>query len=415
MSAQNQSVGSGISYDSAGNLKAEPGKTYTYDAENRMTVTAGVTYTYDGDGKRLKKSNGKLYWYGTDDNPLLVTDAAGNNPDEYIFFEGKRIARRKSDGAIQYYFADHLGTSRIVVNATGTILDDSDFYPFGGERVITSSSGNKFKFTGKERDDESGLDFFGARYYASSLGRFMGPDPLGVLKKLHENPQDLNLYTYTINNPMRFVDPDGQDWKDVLTGVKEGAVNFASNTLAGLKEAVKNPESIVTGAVEFVKTGVKAYATEEGRGQLSTWLKGMDTKEKVAVVTEAVLQGVATVAATKGAGAVKSAVRGGAAGEGAAAANLAPKPGNVGNTLGRSATSRTTSTGRTITTVKDAAGSTKFDTTPGKTGGQSTITVRKDPAGNVKYVKQEGRTNTTDFNKPPDHVHYKKPIDKEMK
>jgi RHS repeat-associated protein len=72
--------------------------------------------------------------------------------------------------------ADHLGTSRIVTDTLGNILDQSDFYPFGGERIITTSSGNSYKLTGKERDAESGLDNFGARYNASTMGRFMSPD-----------------------------------------------------------------------------------------------------------------------------------------------------------------------------------------------------------------------------------------------
>ncbi len=65
-------------------------------------------------------------------DPLVETDAAGNSPTEFIFFNGRRIARRDSAGAISYFFADHLGSSRVVTNATGTTLDDSDFYPFGG-------------------------------------------------------------------------------------------------------------------------------------------------------------------------------------------------------------------------------------------------------------------------------------------
>ncbi len=131
-------------YDAAGNLLAEsappcPVPTYTYDAENRMKTAAGVNYTYDGDGRRVQKSNGKLYWYGAGSDPIAETDAAGNNPVEYIFFGGKRIARRDASGNVTYYFADHLGTTRVVTNATGTILDDSDFYPFGGERTVVSS------------------------------------------------------------------------------------------------------------------------------------------------------------------------------------------------------------------------------------------------------------------------------------
>jgi RHS repeat-associated protein len=185
--------------------------TYNYNAENQLTSTAGVTYTYDGDGKRVQKSNGKLYWYGIGSDALVETDPSGNNAVEYIFFGGKRIARRDPAGTISYYFADHLGTSRVVTNATGTVLDDSDFYPFGGERVIVSSSSNVYKFTGKERDSESGLDDFGARYYSSSMARFTAADPhLTDSQRMHD-PQQLNMYSYARNNPLRFGDDDGED------------------------------------------------------------------------------------------------------------------------------------------------------------------------------------------------------------
>ena len=131
----------GFCYDAAGNLLAQsappcPSPTYTYDAENRIKTTAGVTYTYDGDGNRVKKSSGKLYWYGSGSVILDESDATGNVTNEYIFFGGKRLARRvASSGQIQYYFADHLGSSRVVTDASGNILDDADFYPFGGERT----------------------------------------------------------------------------------------------------------------------------------------------------------------------------------------------------------------------------------------------------------------------------------------
>lgn len=67
----------------------------------------------------------------------------------------------------------------------------------------------EYKFTGKERDKESGLDYFGARYYGSSMGRFMSPDPLGDTVADVKNPQSWNLYSYVLNNPLRFIDPFG--------------------------------------------------------------------------------------------------------------------------------------------------------------------------------------------------------------
>jgi RHS repeat-associated protein len=89
------------------------------------------------------------------------------------------------------------------------VLDDSDYYPFGGQRAVTSTSGNTYKFTGKERDTESGLDYFGERYYGSSMGRFMSADPVIITRERLANPQQLNLYAYVANNPLRYIDPTG--------------------------------------------------------------------------------------------------------------------------------------------------------------------------------------------------------------
>jgi RHS repeat-associated protein len=213
INAQNRIADPGFAYDAAGNLTQTPnpgGLTMTYDAENRMKSAAGVTYTYDGDGRRVKKSGGKLYWYGLGGEVLAESNLSGTVTDEYVFFGGKRIARRQSSGTVHYYFADHLGSSRVVTSATGAILDDADFYPFGGERVVTSSSGNAYKFTGKERDTQTGLDYFGARYYASTMGRFTSPDPKARSAKLAD-PQSWNRYAYVDNNPLAFIDPDGRD------------------------------------------------------------------------------------------------------------------------------------------------------------------------------------------------------------
>ena len=148
-----------------------------------------------------------MYWYGVDSDPLLETDASGNLTNEYVFFGGKRIARRDSSSNVNYYFPDHLGTARVLTNASGTVLDDIDFCPYGREcYVASSSSGNTYLFTGKERDSESGLDNFGARYNTSQYGRFMTPDPLGGRLL---NPQTLNKYSYVHNNPLNLIDPTG--------------------------------------------------------------------------------------------------------------------------------------------------------------------------------------------------------------
>src|SRR5581483_1361743 len=192
-------------YDAAGNLVGPNGNCASYtqpvpshpfenvfDSENRLTSaknTAGITttYNYDADGQRVEKLNadgsGMLYWYGPGGEVLEETDLAGNMTAEYVFLGGKRIARLDFPNAcsfsfpVHYYFADHLGSADVVTGANGNIEEESDYYPFGGERVVTDLGiGNNYKFTGKERDPETGLDYFGARYYGSSIGRFVTPD-----------------------------------------------------------------------------------------------------------------------------------------------------------------------------------------------------------------------------------------------
>jgi len=89
--------------------------------------------------------------------------------------------------------------------------------------------------TGKERDTESGLDYFGARYYASSMGRFMSPDPIKITEDRVANPSTLNLYSYAANNPLKYVDPDGQDITYFYdqAGIAGHAVIFAYNQQTG--------------------------------------------------------------------------------------------------------------------------------------------------------------------------------------
>lgn len=98
---------------------------------------------------------------------------------------------------------------------------DADFYPYGGEIVHTNSctTSQNYKFTGKERDTESSLDNFGARYVTSSFGRFMSPDnPFADQDRM--NPQSWNLYGYVRNNPLRGIDPSGRGAKEFMEAVR---------------------------------------------------------------------------------------------------------------------------------------------------------------------------------------------------
>ena len=203
-----------------------PAQTYTYDQENRLTGAAGYTYTYDGDSNRVRKSNGNLaangtlYWYMTP-GVVAETDLAGTLKSEYVFFDGERVARRDGatgTGGVFYYFSDHLKTASVITDSAGVIKAESDYYPWGGELKFVDNDSNDYKFTGKKRDIETGLDYFGARYYSNGLGRWISADwsatPIPVPYADLTDPQSLNLYGFVRGLPTTKADVDGHGWWD---------------------------------------------------------------------------------------------------------------------------------------------------------------------------------------------------------
>lgn len=205
------------SHDAAGNM-TNIGGAITYDAENRISTAGGVTYTYDGDGRRVKKSNGTLYWYDLAGNVVEETNLTGTLLNTYAFFNRQRVVRWGATGDAVYYFSDHLGSASVLTDKVGARIEESHYYPFGGERAVLNSDPNAYKFTGKERDGESGLDHFGARHYGSGIARFASVDPNSAGVQLM-NPQTWNAFSYAYNNPLRFVDPDGKKPLDFLNAV----------------------------------------------------------------------------------------------------------------------------------------------------------------------------------------------------
>ncbi|MGH9690907.1 MAG: RHS repeat-associated core domain-containing protein [Candidatus Acidiferrales bacterium] len=101
----------------------------------------------------------------------------------------------------------------MITDSCGNVCHDADYYPHGGERDIADSCPQNYKFTGKERDAETNLDNFGARYYASAWARFVSPDwsgtPESVPYATFGDPQTLNLYSYVRDNPLAQADMDG--------------------------------------------------------------------------------------------------------------------------------------------------------------------------------------------------------------
>jgi RHS repeat-associated protein len=189
VNSHNQITTSGYTYDGAGDMIQDAsGATYTFDAAERIINASGVTngpysYLYDGNGLRIAKTygstGGTLYWRDILGQTTTETDTGGGTiTSEYIYYNGRRIARRDGMGSIYYRFGDQLNNTRAVATASGSECFRSDYTPYGQELSILNTCTQTYKFTGNERDGETGLDYGLARFYSSRIGRFLTTDPI---------------------------------------------------------------------------------------------------------------------------------------------------------------------------------------------------------------------------------------------
>jgi len=176
-------------------------------------------YIYDGSGQRVQKVVGggltTTYVYG----------AAGDLTSEFV-----SGTPPSNPCTTCYIVSDTLGSTRLMMDASsGSIVALHDYLPFGEEisgspvrpgTLYGGTDNPRQKFTGKERDSETGLDFFGARYYSGSEGRFTSPDPKVIGRAA--DPQQWNKYIYARNSPFLYVDPDGRDIHIVVTNQTVG-------------------------------------------------------------------------------------------------------------------------------------------------------------------------------------------------
>jgi RHS repeat-associated protein len=264
------------SYDNAGNQTGLPSRSFWYDSENRMVGASGPNigwtgYAYDGEGRRVMK------WVCPAGQ--CASSLNGANVTVYVYDAHGKLAAEygpQADVGTRYLMADHLGSTRAVVDGAGGVQQCNDFYPFGedipqgmGGRGSCFSNGNypeagpdkaNQKFTGKERDWETGLDYFGARYFSGVEGRFASADPKILTARHLTSPQKWNKYAYVLNNPLNRIDPDGQD--DLLgIATKVGAWIGAGVAAQGGKQFAKDVAiGAAKGAGSFVANNAKAIA-----------------------------------------------------------------------------------------------------------------------------------------------------------
>jgi RHS repeat-associated protein len=268
-----------FTYDPAGDVTNDGTYSYVYDGEGRLcavgnpTSTTATAYVYDAEGRRTAKgvpskatfSNGVLAASAcnlatngfTLSNEYLL-DLSGNQVTELnnqVPLTGSQVVAwahsnvwagahltatydldlGTSAAAMHFHLSDPLGTRRVQttpglaptsppgqIEATfpslpfGDGLAENPCDPNSGTCLTTADDATEHHFTGQERDVESGNDYFGARYYSRSMGRFLVPDPAGAAAANLSNPQTWNMYSYVLNNPRIFTDPSGTEcvWDD---------------------------------------------------------------------------------------------------------------------------------------------------------------------------------------------------------
>ena len=179
-----------------------------------------------------------------------------------------RIVSVASAGDKAFYHSDHLGSSNVITNQAGNLISNCEYLPYGEFSTKTGVNATHYYFTGKELDDETGLMFFGARYYDPQIGRFITADPV-IPAPFY--PQSLNRYSYCYNNPLKYTDPTGHwpDWlDDIIDGVKDffnDVGDFFSDNWQYIATAAMVAISVVTfGATSPIVIGMIAGSITGG-------------------------------------------------------------------------------------------------------------------------------------------------------
>jgi len=177
------------------------------------TLPGTPNYFYDAEGRRIRKTiaAGTVdYVYDLAGHVVSEASSAGGWNRGEVYAGGRHLATY-NNGTTYFDHGDWLGTERARTGVSGSSAETCTSLPFGDGQSCSGSDPSPNHFTGKERDSESGLDYFGARHYSSASARFMSADPVRLNLKHLITPQKWNKYAYTVNNPLRYFDPNGEE------------------------------------------------------------------------------------------------------------------------------------------------------------------------------------------------------------
>jgi len=292
-----------LTYDNNGNLISGFDKNYTYNSFNELTQIANATtgeliaeYKYDHNGERIKSveydyttGNNKTTYY-ISDNFIQTRYTNGTILNEtYIYANGKLLAKQDNNNQKTYYHPDHLGSTTLATNQSGDITEEEFYLPYG--EIYDGNENSRHLYTSKEKDKSTNLYYYGARYYNSLSRQFIQPDSL--IADIY-NPQNLNRYSYVLNNPYKYTDSSGNYVETVLD------IGFIAYDISQIIQDPHNSENYialgldVAGAALPFATGLGAgFKVAKNADKVSDFADVAKVGEKVAQETADKL-GVAT-------------------------------------------------------------------------------------------------------------------------
>jgi RHS repeat-associated protein len=252
-------------YDANGNMTVDPNKGLSDIRYNNLNLPYSITkgankinYIYDVTGRKLaNKLSGKTkYYFGN----FVYTD----DKLEYMICSDGLLNINGSTTNYEFHLKDHLGNTRVAVNETNDITQESNYYPFGLTFAQSGSSTNKYLYNGKEKQEETEWLDYGARMYTPELGRWFNVDPLA------EEYLSQSTYHFSGNNPLKYVDNNGKDYAIYFSEKKDdkGNVTYTATIKAtyyvktGDNDAKKSAEA----ATGFWNDMTGQYTYTVGKG-----------------------------------------------------------------------------------------------------------------------------------------------------
>ena len=209
-----------LNYDANGNLVDDGRFAYEYDDINQLIKVSNAQgvleeYAYDESGDRIIKIIHNL-----DGTKTAVytpfkefsREIGTETKDTVFYYDDQALVARKDASGTYFYHPDHLGSTDIVTDEQGNVVEQYEYLPFGAQ---LSGADSRFTFTGQEKDN-TGLMYYKSRYYEPVIGRFIQPDTM--LPDIYD-PQQLNRYAYARNNPIKYNDPSGHILGQIISGL----------------------------------------------------------------------------------------------------------------------------------------------------------------------------------------------------